>query len=101
MKYIHAAATELAEYLTGYTVIANKSTVPVGTGDDVEALIAKKNPNADFDVISLPEFLREGFAVYDFFHPDRIVVGANTRTEPARWLRSYTSLFPVIQNCFL
>ncbi len=78
MKYIHAAATELAEYLTGYTVIANKSTVPVGTGDDVEALIAKKNPNADFDVISLPEFLREGFAVYDFFHPDRIVVGANT-----------------------
>ena len=78
MKYIHAAATELAEHLTGYTVVANKSTVPVGTGDDVEALISKKNPNADFDVISLPEFLREGFAVYDFFHPDRIVVGANT-----------------------
>ena len=78
MKYIHAAATELAEHLTGYTVVANKSTVPVGTGDDVEALIDKKNPNADFDVISLPEFLREGFAVYDFFHPDRIVVGANT-----------------------
>ncbi len=78
MKYIHAAATELAEYLTGYTVIATKSTVPVGTGDDVEALIAKKNPFADFDVISLPEFLREGFAVHDFFNPDRIVVGANT-----------------------
>lgn len=78
MKYIHAAATELAEHLTGYTVVANKSTVPVGTGDDVEALIGKKNPKADFDVISLPEFLREGFAVYDFFHPDRIVVGANT-----------------------
>lgn len=78
MKYIHAAATELAEHLTGYTVIATKSTVPVGTGDDVEALISKKNPSADFDVISLPEFLREGFAVHDFFHPDRIVVGANT-----------------------
>ncbi len=78
MKYIHAAATELAEYLTGYTVVATKSTVPVGTGDDVEALIAKKNPFADFDVISLPEFLREGFAVHDFFNPDRIVVGANT-----------------------
>ena len=78
MKYIHAAATELADYLTGYTVIATKSTVPVGTGDDVEALISKKNPSADFDVISLPEFLREGFAVHDFFHPDRIVVGANT-----------------------
>ena len=82
MKYIHAAATELAEYLTGYTVIATKSTVPVGTGDVVEGLIHKKNPNADFDVVSLPEFLREGFAVYDFFHPDRIIVGANT--EKAR-----------------
>lgn len=78
MKYIHAAATELAEYLTGYTVVATKSTVPVGTGDVVEGLIQKKNPNADFDVVSLPEFLREGFAVHDFFHPDRIVVGANT-----------------------
>lgn len=79
MKYIHAAATELAEYLRGYTVIATKSTVPVGTGDDIEMLISKKNPTADFDVVSLPEFLREGFAVYDFFHPDRIVVGANTK----------------------
>ena len=82
MKYIHAAATELAEYLTGYTVVATKSTVPVGTGDVVEGLIAKKNPKADFDVVSLPEFLREGFAMHDFFHPDRIVVGANT--EKAR-----------------
>ncbi|MBP5698815.1 MAG: UDP-glucose/GDP-mannose dehydrogenase family protein [Alphaproteobacteria bacterium] len=78
MKYIHAAATELAEYLKGYTVIATKSTVPVGTGDDIEALISKKNPFVSFDVISLPEFLREGFAVYDFFHPDRIIVGADT-----------------------
>lgn len=78
MKYIHAAATELAEYLKDYTVVATKSTVPVGTGDDVEILIRKKNPQADFDVVSLPEFLREGFAVHDFFHPDRIVVGANS-----------------------
>ncbi len=78
MKYIHAAATELAEFLQGYTVVATKSTVPVGTGDAVEGLIRKKNPQADFDVVSLPEFLREGFAVHDFFSPDRIVVGANT-----------------------
>lgn len=78
MKYIHAAATELAEYLNGYTVVATKSTVPVGTGDDVETLIRKKNPNADFDVVSLPEFLREGFAIHDFFNPDRIVIGANS-----------------------
>ncbi len=78
MKYIYAAAEELSVYLTGYTVIANKSTVPVGTGDEVEKIIRNTNPQADFDVVSLPEFLREGFAVHDFFAPDRIVVGANT-----------------------
>ncbi|MBE6461482.1 MAG: UDP-glucose/GDP-mannose dehydrogenase family protein [Alphaproteobacteria bacterium] len=78
MKYINAAATELAQYLTGYTVIATKSTVPVGTGDKIEDIIRTQNPTADFDVVSLPEFLREGFAVYDFFNPDRIIVGANT-----------------------
>ncbi|EAH5181644.1 UDP-glucose/GDP-mannose dehydrogenase family protein [Campylobacter jejuni] len=83
MKYIHAAATELADYLTGYTVIATKSTVPVGAGDDIESLISKKNPNADFDVLSLPEFLREGFAVYDFFNPDRIIVGTNSQRAKA------------------
>ena len=78
MKYIYAAATELAEYLTDYTVVATKSTVPVGTGDNVEQLIRSKNPAARFDVISLPEFLREGFAIHDFFNPDRIVVGTNS-----------------------
>ncbi|HEC2297166.1 TPA: UDP-glucose/GDP-mannose dehydrogenase family protein [Campylobacter jejuni] len=83
MKYIHAAATELADYLTGYTVIATKSTVPVGTGDDIESLISKKNSNAEFDALSLPEFLREGFAVYDFFNPDRIIVGTNSQRAKA------------------
>ena len=78
MKYIHAAARELAQYLTGYTVVANKSTVPVGTGDAVDQMIRDVNPAADFDVVSLPEFLREGFAVHDFFNPDRVIVGANT-----------------------
>lgn len=78
MKYIHAAARELAQYLTGYTVVANKSTVPVGTGDVVDRMIREVNPAADFDVVSLPEFLREGFAVHDFFNPDRVIVGANT-----------------------
>ena len=77
LKYIYAAAEELAQYLNGYTVVATKSTVPVGTGDEVEAIIKKVNPTADYDVVSLPEFLREGFAVHDFFHPDRIVIGAN------------------------
>ncbi len=82
MRYIKQASEELAKYLEGYTVVAVKSTVPVNTGDMVENLIKKTNPNADFDVISLPEFLREGFAVQDFFNPDRIVVGANS--EKAR-----------------
>ncbi len=83
MKYIYAAATELAEYLTDYTVVATKSTVPVGTGDNVEQIIREKNPTARFDVISLPEFLREGFAIHDFFNPDRIVVGTNSAKATA------------------
>ena len=78
MKYIKAAAEELSKYLEGYTVVAIKSTVPVNTGDAVEDIIRRNNPTADFDVISLPEFLREGFAVHDFFNPDRIIVGANS-----------------------
>lgn len=78
MRYIKAAATELAHHLTGYTVIAIKSTVPVNTGTMVENIIRRENPTANYDVISLPEFLREGFAIHDFFNPDRIIVGANT-----------------------
>ena len=78
MRYIKAAAEELAIHLSGYTVVAIKSTVPINTGTAVENIIKKANPTADFDVISLPEFLREGFAVQDFFNPDRIIVGANT-----------------------
>lgn len=78
LQYIYAAAAELADYLTGYTVIATKSTVPVGTGDQIEQLIRRQNPTAQFDVVSLPEFLREGFAIHDFFHPDRIVIGSNS-----------------------
>lgn len=79
MKFIHAAAAELAKYLSGYTVVATKSTVPVGTGESVEGIIKKENPFADCDVISLPEFLREGFAIHDFFNPDRIVVGTDSQ----------------------
>lgn len=82
MQYIHAAAAELAPHLTGYTVVATKSTVPVGTGEAVEAIIKKENPFADVDVVSMPEFLREGFAIHDFFNPDRIVIG--TDSERAR-----------------
>lgn len=96
LKYIYAAAEELAEYLTGYTVVATKSTVPVGTGDEVEAIIRKTNPKADFDVVSLPEFLREGFAIHDFFNPDRIVIGYENEKAKDVLLRLYQ---PFVGKC--
>lgn len=76
LSYVHAAAAEIAEHLDRYTVIVIKSTVPVGTGDAVQEIVAKTNQDASFDVVSNPEFLREGAAIDDFKHPDRIVVGA-------------------------
>jgi UDPglucose 6-dehydrogenase len=82
LSYVHAAAREIAENLRGFTVVITKSTVPVGTGDDVERIIAEVNPTADVVVASNPEFLREGAAIRDFKHPDRIVVG--TEDERAR-----------------
>ncbi|WP_417583808.1 UDP-glucose dehydrogenase family protein [Pelagibacterium sp.] len=75
LSYVRAAATEIANALKGFTVIVTKSTVPVGTGDDVERIIAQANPKANFVVASNPEFLREGAAIEDFKRPDRIVVG--------------------------
>lgn len=75
LSYVYAAARSIARSLEGYTVIVNKSTVPVGTGDEVERIIRETNPDADFSVVSNPEFLREGAAIEDFKRPDRIVVG--------------------------
>ena len=77
LTYVHAAAREIALSLSGFTVVITKSTVPVGTGDDVERLIKDANPSADVVVASNPEFLREGAAIRDFKFPDRIVVGTN------------------------
>ncbi|MBX3489198.1 UDP-glucose/GDP-mannose dehydrogenase family protein [Parvibaculum sp.] len=77
LSYVYAAAQGIAAHLEGYTVIVDKSTVPVGTGDEVEAIVRKQNPEADFDVASNPEFLREGNAIDDFMQPDRIVIGTN------------------------
>ncbi|PKQ03337.1 MAG: UDP-glucose 6-dehydrogenase, partial [Alphaproteobacteria bacterium HGW-Alphaproteobacteria-11] len=77
LSYVYAAARGIAGHLSGYTVVVDKSTVPVGTGDEVEAIIRDANPDADFDVASNPEFLREGNAIDDFMRPDRIVIGAN------------------------
>ena len=76
LSYVYAAAREIAAALTGYTVIVTKSTVPVGTGDEVERIVREARPDADFAVVSNPEFLREGAAIDDFKRPDRIVIGA-------------------------
>jgi len=75
LSYVYAAAEEIAAAADGYTVIVTKSTVPVGTGREVEDIIRKANPDADFAVVSNPEFLREGAAIEDFKRPDRVVVG--------------------------
>ena len=82
LSYVHAATREIAGALAGFTVVITKSTVPVGTGDEVERIIGETNPKADVIVASNPEFLREGAAIRDFKHPDRIVVG--TEDERAR-----------------
>ncbi|MCF8708534.1 UDP-glucose dehydrogenase family protein [Rhizorhapis sp. SPR117] len=77
LRYVHAAAEEIARSVTGFTVIVTKSTVPVGTGDEVERIIREANPSADIAVASNPEFLREGAAIDDFKRPDRIVIGSD------------------------
>ncbi len=84
LSYVHAAAREIAENLKGFTVIVTKSTVPVGTGDEVERIIRETNPEADFAVVSNPEFLREGAAIEDFKRPDRIVIGLSGDDARAR-----------------
>lgn len=76
LSYVYAATREIAQALSGYTVIVTKSTVPVGTGDEVERIIRELRPDAEFSVVSNPEFLREGAAIEDFKRPDRIVIGA-------------------------
>jgi UDPglucose 6-dehydrogenase len=75
LTYVMAAAKEIAEAITDYTVVVTKSTVPLGTNRQVKQAILKANPKAEFDVASNPEFLREGAAIDDFMHPDRVVVG--------------------------
>jgi len=79
LSYVYAAAKDIAAAIEGFTVVVTKSTVPVGTGDEVERIIRKARPDADFVVVSNPEFLREGAAIDDFKRPDRIVIGS---TDP-------------------
>ncbi|VAW52113.1 UDP-glucose 6-dehydrogenase [hydrothermal vent metagenome] len=92
LQYVYAAAEELAAYLKGYTVIVDKSTVPVGTARQVHRVISKANPVADFDVASNPEFLREGSALDDFMHPDRVVLGVESERAEALLRELYRPL---------
>lgn len=93
LSYVYAAAKEIAESLTHYTVIVTKSTVPVGTGREVERIIRETRPDADFDVCSNPEFLREGSAIGDFMRPDRVVIGAESDRAKEVMRRLYRPLF--------
>ncbi len=83
LTYVFAAAEEIAAALQGYTVVVTKSTVPVGTGRKVAEIVRKKRPDAQFDVASNPEFLREGSAIQDFMRPDRVVIGAESERAHA------------------
>lgn len=86
LSYVYAAAEEIADLIDGFTVVVTKSTVPVGTGDEIERIIRERRPDAEFAVVSNPEFLREGAAIGDFKRPDRVVVG--TDDERARKVMS-------------
>jgi UDPglucose 6-dehydrogenase len=79
LSYVYAAAAEIAQAIRGYTVVVNKSTVPVGTGREVARIIREAQPAAEFDVASNPEFLREGAAIEDFMKPDRVVIGVESQ----------------------
>jgi UDPglucose 6-dehydrogenase len=92
LRYVEAAATEIARALDGYTLVVTKSTVPVGTGRRVAEIIRATRPDADFDVASNPEFLREGSAIEDFMRPDRVVVGAESDRAQAMMRALYRPL---------
>jgi UDPglucose 6-dehydrogenase len=78
LSYVYQAARDIAPLLAGYTVVVDKSTVPIGTARNVKRIIKEENPDAEFDIASNPEFLREGAAIQDFMRPDRVVVGVET-----------------------
>jgi UDPglucose 6-dehydrogenase len=92
LTYVYQAAREIARAVRGYTVIVTKSTVPVGTGDEIERIIADIQPDADISVVSNPEFLREGAAIQDFMAPDRVVVGTDDKRARALMAELYQPL---------
>src|SRR5690606_7933243 len=93
LSYVYAAAADIARAIKGFTIVVTKSTVPVGTGDEVERIIRETNPEADFVVVSNPEFLREGAAIDDFKRPDRIVVGLEDERARAVMTEVYRPLY--------
>ncbi len=93
LSYVYAAAEEIAAALDGPTVVITKSTVPVGTGRELQRIISKARPDADFDVASNPEFLREGSAIEDFIRPNRVVVGAESERARAVMRELYRPLY--------
>ena len=93
LTYIYGAAKELAHHLQGYTVVVDKSTVPVGTARQVERLLREANPQADFSVASNPEFLREGAAINDFMRPDRVVIGTDNEQAQVVMKEIYDPLY--------
>lgn len=93
LTYVYAAAQEIAAHLSGYTVVVDKSTVPVGTAREVAAIIRRANPKADFDIASNPEFLREGSAIGDFMRPDRVVIGVESERAKAVLKELYRPLY--------
>ncbi len=93
LSYVYDASRDIAKVLDGYTVVVTKSTVPVGTGDEVERIIRETRPDADFDVVSNPEFLREGSAIGDFMRPDRVVIGTESERAQEVMRRLYRVLY--------
>jgi len=93
LTYIYAAAKDIAKHLADYTVVVDKSTVPVGTARQVQRIICDENPEAEFDVASNPEFLREGAAISDFMRPDRVVVGTDSAKAREVMREVYNPLF--------
>ncbi len=100
LTHVYAAAEAIAASLNGYTVIVTKSTVPVGTGDEVERIIRAARPDAQFDVVSNPEFLREGSAISDFMRPDRIVIGTDSERARTVMRKLYRVLY-LIETPFI
>ena len=93
LSYVYAAAEEIAAQISGFTVIVTKSTVPVGTGDEIEAILGRVRPDGDYAVVSNPEFLREGAAISDFKRPDRVVVGTEDERAQGVMRELYRPLY--------